>query len=758
MNIDAAVSTDYYVLPSCLASSNSLLGFTGQNLIIETFTTFPTSLGTLQLLNCLFAVNTGLNVTGLDTQSRVVWTQIWDHLTNLHVFQVTSSLLTGSLSGTLPSRITTFVVNDNRLTGVIPADFFSGPISRIDDVSAITLSFHLDNNQFTGDIPADLFTAWKSLYGAFDFDFSDNHLTSIPSSLFHPLENAYLAQLTINLARNSLSGSLPSTIFPLNIIRSYGVISFDASSNLFTGSVPDDMLGSLSQVGSLDWILMGNTRLTGSLPQHFFPASWDYTIGINNLNLDFSRCGFTGVIPSTFLSGRMSYNLTIASLYLNLGNNSLTGTLPNDLLHVTGTPNYILTPNMLLDFSRNALAGPLPNDLFKFARYPTGFSLNLKMHNNPLLDGVFPQAFLQPFHLAGSALNVDFSFTQLSGDLPGACSTLHTEYQLSNSLFDGSIPSSWANGGCNFFSVDISNNSNLQASIPPNLFTQTNMQYFNAKNTPLTGLLPDVTQTTMLLQLSKTNIQFCNSSSGAIDASTSLECDLSETLACGCPENYPAQCNSTCAPIPPYLMPTADQPPVSTGCTISTRPSAEFTCVNGVWTAPATNAPILTIPPRAGTVVVVGNLSSSTLIFHGTGSTIYINGSTVNLTIITLELDSNQVKNLGGQKVLQILVNTSGSSSNTDLSLVNVNTKVTSGCRKVKSEKATFDGGKTLGVYLSVDSSGCNTWWIILVSVVVAVIVIAAVVLVLLAVFYEPFRLKIRPYSGGRKAAAVVGK
>ena len=163
------------------------------------------------------------------------------------------------------------------------------------------------------------------------------------------------------------------------------------------------------------------------------------------------------------------------------------------------------------------------------------------------------------------------------------------------------------------------------------------------------------------------------------------------------------------------------------------------------------STPTLTIPSGAGTVVVVGNLSSSTLIFHGTGSTIHINGSTVNLTIITLELDSNQVKNLGGQKVLQILVNTSGSSSNTDLSLVNVNTKVTSGCRKVKSEKATFDGGKTLGVYLSVDSSGCNTWWIILVSVVVAVIVIAVVILILLAVFYPPFRLKIRPYSAGRQ-------
>ena len=189
--------------------------------------------------------------------------------------------------------------------------------------------------------------------------------------------------------------------------------------------------------------------------------------------------------------------------------------------------------------------------------------------------------------------------------------------------------------------------------------------------------------------------------------------------------------------------------PVAAGCPQNTRPSADFVCINGVWTAPSTvSTPTLNIPSGAGTVFVVGNLSSPSVVIHGIGSTIVVNGSVGALTTITIEFDSNQASNLGGQKVLQILVNTSGSSSPSDLSLVNVNTKVTSGCRKVKAEKVTFDGGKTLGAYMSVDSSGCNTWWIILVSVVVAVIVVAAVVLVLLAVFYKPFRLKIRPYSG----------
>ena len=188
-----------------------------------------------------------------------------------------------------------------------------------------------------------------------------------------------------------------------------------------------------------------------------------------------------------------------------------------------------------------------------------------------------------------------------------------------------------------------------------------------------------------------------------------------------------------------------------------TRPSADFVCINGLWTATSTvSTPTLNIPFGAGTVVIMGNLTSPNVVFHGIGSTIVVNGSVGTTTTITLEFDSDQTSNLRGQKVLQILVNTSGSSSSSDLSLLNVNTKVTSGCRKVKAEKATFDGGKTLGAYMTVDRSGCNTWWIILVSVVVVVIVLAAAAVVLLAVFYKPFREKIRPYSAARANRASV--
>ena len=73
-----------------------------------------------------------------------------------------------------------------------------------------------------------------------------------------------------------------------------------------------------------------------------------------------------------------------------------------------------------------------------------------------------------------------------------------------------------------------------------------------------------------------------------------------------------------------------------------------------------------------------------------------------------------------------------------------------SSCSKTSSttsETSNSDGTTTLVAVISVDSSGCNTWWIILVSVVGGIIVLVGIAAIV--IFATPsIRAKVLPYRG----------
>lgn len=155
-------------------------------------------------------------------------------------------------------------------------------------------------------------------------------------------------------------------------------------------------------------------------------------------------------------------------------------------------------------------------------------------------------------------------------------------------------------------------------------------------------------------------------------------------------------------------------------------------------------------------MIVIGNLSSSTITIEGTNSTIDIGGSAINLTHVTIELSPSETQQIQGKQILLPLITTNSSEGGSTINLgsISVSSRSTSGCRKPEAKRATLDGGNTLGAYLTVDSSGCNKWWIALVAVLVSVVIIVVIVIILLTVFYKPFRRWVRPFTNRRAKSA----
>ena len=147
-------------------------------------------------------------------------------------------------------------------------------------------------------------------------------------------------------------------------------------------------------------------------------------------------------------------------------------------------------------------------------------------------------------------------------------------------------------------------------------------------------------------------------------------------------------------------------------------------------------------------------MTSSSIVLNDLTSTIEVIGCATNLTQIHIELTKEQVEKLGKSQLYQLLSTLSRNCS-TSLDDVNMSVHVRDGgCRKVSVRKVSSDDRSTLSGLFMVDNSSCKTWWIILISVVCGVIVLAILILVLLAIFYKPFRAKVRPYSKARPPGA----
>ena len=593
-----------------------------------------------------------------------------------------------------------------------------------------------------------------SFAGPFECTSCLQHLTQLPSAtileVFSTQLNSTLNGLgttwgprlsSISFADNLLRGTIPQTLFS----GFSDSVSLSLSKNRLTGSIPGNLLTPVTSASRIRFEVSSNT-LTGSLPPNLLNV--DVPASITSIHFDASSNQLSGILPSGSFFGLPKAVTRLDFLFFSVSANDLTGTLPEDWLMDYQFANLTI---LNIQFQQNMLSGNLDANLFAFAM-PRLTSIVFLISENPQL-GSFSPSLISSIGggYARDAPRLDFSL-DMSCNLTGPLSL------TSNESSPTPISALYLTASINKFAslvIDstlsqkirtlvILRNYELTGVLPDGLFNATSsLRILSAASTKLSGNMPLLSLPSIqTLLLSNTSINFCEPENRT-SWTTSGSCALLQTRAYLCPSLYP-----NCSVSPPSPPPVA----VSQCSSTSPLPETSWTCVGGIWTSIGTiNVPTLTIPSGSTETVVTGNLTSSSVVITGTGSTLVLQGGCpTNLTTITITLTDEDLKQIGktlSQALLVVNLNLSCSGLND----IGVNTHVLgSSCRKVTTSKTVSSG--TISALFSVSSSSCNTWWIILVSVLVPVVVILVLVVVLLVIFVPSVRNFFRPYSA-RKAS-----
>ena len=176
-------------------------------------------------------------------------------------------------------------------------------------------------------------------------------------------------------------------------------------------------------------------------------------------------------------------------------------------------------------------------------------------------------------------------------------------------------------------------------------------------------------------------------------------------------------------------------------------PSASFTCVNGVYVSPTSvTANTTTTVVFSSPTVVNGNFSVSSIEIIGLQSTLNITGCASLPQQVTVVLTPAEYEALVKSHFRNATLLTSSCldttlSSNVTITVETENTKKS--CHKLSGSLST-DSTSMIGTFV-LNSSGCNTWWIILASVLGGVVLLV-VILVIIFTAVPSARRCIRPY------------
>lgn len=706
-----------YLLPSCVATAAmNLNGFTGKCLTVTNFAYLPSTINSILLsysnINSLSGTTSTSSEDGFNSDGTINWTEFFARFTALTNIAWSYSAITGSLPTAISNNILQMQITRGSLSGTIPATLLPTAPS----FNQLIVSFAY--NKLTGNIPAELFAPLQSAASltTLNLDFSGNSLDgTIPEQLLRP---GSTTSFTVVFESNSLTGTLPASLFKTAPTLSSFYVDFSAN------------------------------LLTGTLPASFFNAGINAASNSAVFNLKLASNGFTGSIPSGFITAGLNQNITFNSFQLDLHNNHLEGTIPDTLL-----TTYVPTKRDDLATESTRENVDSKDFMAEVAVSIGGSQAQLYLQTNKL-TGTIPSSlmdFYRPdngFSNGGNYLSLTSNL--LTGSLPARCSsTKALSLQISNNKLIGTIPTEWT--ACMFNTIQIGSNANISGSIPSGLLTASTLQTFEASSTSLTGDLPAM-KSGLSLQLSSTKINFCSANSlSAVSLVTFSSCILVTAPTCGCESSYSPRCSVSTCPPSSTPSPTASTP-APLGCS-GTPPSSSFNCINGAWTAEVVSSETLVIPPNSGTVIVTGNMTSSSVVLNDLSSTIEVLGCATNLTQLHIELTKEQVEKLGKTKLYQLL-STLASNCSTTLDDVSMSVSVKNGgCRKVSVSKVSSADHTTLSGLFTMDNSSCKTWWIILVSVLAGVIVLIFIVLILLAIFCKSFRVKVRPYSSARQPA-----
>ena len=561
---------------------------------------------------------------------------------------------------------------------------------------------------------------------------------------------------SLSLNNNLLSGTIPSTLFEnyATISTSFASYTWSFEKNKLAGTIPASLIASMP--ANSGFVLTFNDNgLSGTIPETFLSLTQASTI--TSIQLSFSsNTQLTGTLPSDLWGLPLSMP-ALQTLHLLFADTSLSGTFPTTWVSQYSFP---ILKTILLSFADSRCSGSLHTGLIPTSAPLETYTLQLNNNplNSPIASDFFPTLLSTAIRDASQvALYVYMSNCGITGTLtiPDAPAiiiplTHHLTIAAPSNLL--TTLSVGVNASKYIAHLDVGNNRAMQGSIE-NLFSSSlsPLSLLAVQNTLISGNMPfmaDVdTSGLQSLLMDSVATDFCiGGSSRAVWNTTNLyTCNLSNTTASYCPDLYPAIC--VISDLPPLTA-----TPIDISCPNATKPSPQFVCRSGIWVSntPITT-PVLTIPSGASETIVVGDLESTSVVFAGLGSTLTIEGCALNLTSITLTLTPDDLKG-SKQIVQQLIIFASSNCSNDNLIDVVVDSRVSgSTCRKVKSSKSVSNG--SLSGIFTIDSSSCNTWWIVLVSVICGVIVLGIVIFVLLVIFVPTVRLAVRPFSGPKKAS-----
>lgn len=648
-----------------------------------------------------------------------------------------------------------FVVefNYNQLDGELPPKLLYPMVN----LRPNGFSLRLDFNDIHGSIPYG-FVPESISQSTFFLNFANNSLTgAIPQGIFMNCTTQY--QTNLVLTGNQLTGPLPDTIIPIGASRYF---YFDASYNKIDGSIPAGLItGGLASNASVDGLTinLAYNQLTGSIPETLL---WTMS-NVNRKREESTAILGDGDLLSVERDSRMMqlFALTVSwQLQIYLQSNQLDGTIPADLFkyaHIGVPSNSDTLTYFYVD--NNQLTGSIPDNFITPSATGTG-SIYISAPNNSL-SGRPPASCFSPH-----PYYINLERNELRGSIPsewGSCSDIRSIILDHNVGLTGSIPSSLLStpSSVETFRASYTSISGDLPAVNGSSLTRLDISFTRlslcsaASSEAITSY-----QSGSTCDVSYSPACDCPD---LYDTCSTAACAgyVEPIMPPEDPPIVPVEVPTTTplaptpAPVmttnPPTSVPAPVPVPVSSSCPENTRPNTDFTCIAGRWTAPFTNAPSLNIPKGAGVVVITGNLTSASILLNDINSNIEVNGCVTNLSTIQVSLDSSDVEKIRKSKSSQLLL-TQGSSTNGSvcgsLSSVSINANVKGGgCKKVKAQPFVGEGGNTLSALFTVSSSGCNTWWIILVSVIAGIILLAVIVVVLLLIFYPPFKLFFRPYA-----------
>ena len=790
-----------FQVPACVVNATSATNFYFSFVIVSSLAPFPASLTSLTLSYVTYTPeisesptstpmstpmssspssqtpSTSTRASGFNpSDGSLDWTSVWNLFPGIVSLSIYSSTgLIGNAPSYIPPALSDFgCYNNPGITGSIPSTLYSR-------FAAGRTYISMYGNSLTGTIPPALFAPLQGKsVSSILLDLSSNQLTGgIPSDWTLPLNGSGISNLFLYLNNNPLGGTIPTgnSLIPLSLTTNTYMFGLRLSNTSLQGTIPNDFLANISNTRSIE-LLLDNNHLTGSLPTAMWGSNvWTPASHIAaELQISFAGNKLSGTIPQDLFSRSLTRNKNFTQIGIALDRNALTGTVPRSFFSATtstfkkdiespmsadrrleggklsltkdqlgvlegapldGTTLYSpnVTTGLIFTLSSNLLTGTVPDNLLdNIIGGNTSLNIVLAFQNNSF-EGQFPESILQALpNPAGGKLTVNMSSNRFHGAPPSTCwtSTLATSYYFANNLLNGTMPS-WS--GCAITVADISNNRGLTGTLPSSFFNNS-VFTFVASNTSLYGPVPSVVSSrTLKVDMSLTNIDFCSSPWTVSTPASGIvfSCVLQSTSACDCVASY-----SACTTCPQPIA-----APLPQGCPEKTRPSAEFTCINGSWIAPFSNETVLVIPPGAGPVIVDGNITSTAIVFNTISTTLIVKGCASNLTSIQVELTPEEIAKIGGSKMLYNLLSLGNASNcNTSLSDVGLVVKTKGSCKKVKTEKVLSDEGNTLGAFFTLDSSGCNLWWIILVSVIAAVIFLGAIAVAVIGSVYLKKRTK----------------